>query len=168
MTVNDLNGLPASDAEQELLKCCGSHRWARAMAVRRPFASVEQLQQAAEEEWWKLESRDWIEAFSHHPRIGERVKAQGWAKQEQSGVRGASEQTLQELEHLNRTYEEKFGHVFLIFASGKSAEEMLAALRTRLRNRENVELQNAAAEQAKITRLRLAKLTSADPSLGSG
>lgn len=136
------------------------------MAARRPFSSMGMLQSAAEQEWWKLEPRDWMEAFSQHPRIGER-KASGWASQEQSGARDATEGTLDELERLNRAYEQKFGHVFLIFATGRSAEEMLAALRTRLLNNADAELKNAAGEQAKITRLRLEKLLSADSALRS-
>lgn len=158
MTLDELNRLPATRAEEELQKCCGSQRWASAMAARRPFASVAALQDAADEEWWKLQQHDWLEAFSHHPRIGERAKAQGWAKDEQKGASSASDRTLLDLHSLNRLYEEKFGFVFLIFATGKSADEMLDALRVRLQNPRDVELKNAAGEQAKITRLRLEKL----------
>lgn len=167
MTLNDFNSLSATDAESTLLKCCGSRRWARAVAERRPFRSMDELQTAADQEWWKLEPRDWMEAFSQHPRIGE-PKASGWASQEQSGARDAREETLEELVRLNRDYEQKFGHVFLIFATGKSAAEMLAALRTRLMNGADAELQNAAGEQAKITRLRLEKLLNAAAALRSG
>lgn len=160
MTLDELNALPATEAETLLLKCCGSQRWAKAMVEGRPYASMEVLQKAAEEEWWKLKYHDWLEAFSHHPRIGEHSRSRGFAKQEQAGTSSASDATLKELERLNRVYEEKFGHVFLIFATGKSAQEMLDALETRLVNRPDVELTNAATEQAKITRLRLEKLIS--------
>ena len=160
MRLTELNELPAERVEEELLRCCGSQRWATAVVGRRPFASMDELQAAAEDEWWKLKYHDWLEAFSHHPRIGERNRARGFAKQEQSGVEGTPDKTLRELERLNRVYEEKFGHVFLIFATGKSAQEMLDALETRLVNRPDVELTNAATEQAKITRLRLEKLIS--------
>ena len=119
---------------------------------------MEQLQNAAEEEWFKLPYHDWLEAFSHHPRIGDRVRAGSVESKEQAGTRGASDKTMLSLESLNRLYEEKFGFVFLIFASGKSADEMLDALRVRLQNRREVELKNAAGEQARITRLRLEKL----------
>src|SRR5690349_5578494 len=163
MTLTELNGLPAAEAEEQLLTCCGSQRWARAMAARRPFKSMEDVQRAAEMEWIKLKYPDWLEAFSHHPRIGERAKAQGFAKQEQSGAGGASDKTLLSLESLNRLYEEKFGFVFLIFATGKSADEMLGALQRRLQNGRDVELKNAVGEQAKITRLRLEKLLGTDP-----
>lgn len=168
MTLGELNALPGARAEQELLKCCASQRWAKAMTARRPFKSKDDLQTAAEQEWWKLKYPDWLEAFSHHPRIGDRAKAQGFAKQEQSGASGASDATLLSLESLNRLYEEKFGFVFLIFATGKSADEMLGALQRRLQNGRDVELKNAVGEQAKITRLRLEKLLTADPSLRSG
>lgn len=137
------------------------------MLARRPFATKAALLEAADEEWWKLEYHDWLEAFSHHPRIGDR-NASGAASREQSGVRTARDVQLLELEQLNRLYEEKFGFVFLIFATGKSADEMLDALRVRLQNRREAELRNAAGEQAKITRLRLEKLLTADPSLRSG
>lgn len=159
MTPNELNVLPVEEVRRVLETCCGSQRWSAAVAARRPFESVEHLQKIADEEWRKLEHRDWIEAFSHHPRIGDR-KATGTAKSEQSGAAGAPAPMLRELERLNRLYEEKFGFVFLIFASGKSAEEMLEALETRIWNRRDVELRNAVDEQAKITRLRLEKLLS--------
>ena len=167
MNLKELNSLPGAQAEEELLKCCGSQRWTKAMAARRPFKSMEELQSTAEAEWWKLEYSDWLEAFSHHPRIGER-KASGWASTEQSGTRSASDDMLLSLEQLNRMYEEKFGFVFLIFATGKSADQMLDALRLRLQNGRDVELKNAVTEQAKIMRLRLEKLLAADPSLRSG
>lgn len=168
MTLEDLNGLSAEEAERELLRCCGSQRWAKAVAARRPFKSKEDLHRTAEIEWLKLKYPDWLEAFSHHPRIGERAKAQGFAKQEQSGTAAATDATMLSLESLNRLYEEKFGFVFLICATGKSAEEMLGALQRRLPNGRDVELKNAVGEQAKITRLRLEKLLGADSSLRSG
>ena len=168
MTLDELNGLPSAKAEEALLTCCGSQRWASALAARRPFASMDNLQKAAEDEWWKLQPHDWLEAFSHHPRIGERVNAGSVESREQAGTRGASDKTLLSLESLNRMYEEKFGFVFLIFATGKSADEMLEALRVRLQNRREVELKTAAGEQARITRLRLEKLLTADSSHHSG
>jgi OHCU decarboxylase len=159
VTLDELNGLSAGAARRELERCCGSSRWAIAMTARRPFRSAADLARAADEVWWSLEGADWLEAFSHHPRIGER--AAGWASDEQSGARSASDTTIKELATLNRQYERKFGHVFLIFASGRSAEEMLAELRRRLNNEPAPELRVAAGEQAKITRLRLEKLLDA-------
>jgi 2-oxo-4-hydroxy-4-carboxy-5-ureidoimidazoline decarboxylase len=159
MTLTELNALPEADARRVLETCCGSQRWSAAVVARRPFASLGQLQTIVDEEWRKLEHRDWIEAFSHHPRIGDRA-ATGTARSEQSGTANAPAPMLRELERLNRIYEEKFGFVFLIFASGKSADEMLDALETRIWNRRDVELRNAVDEQAKITRLRIQKLLS--------
>jgi OHCU decarboxylase len=156
MTLDELNALSDNDAHRELMRCCGSTRWAAAMSARRPFRSMESLQRDAEEAWWSLGDSDWLEAFTHHPRIGER--AAGWANQEQAGTRGASRATLDELVETNREYERRFGHVFLILATGKTADEMLAELRRRLRNEPASELRIAAGEQAKITRLRLEKL----------
>lgn len=163
MTLEQLNSLSADAAKRELELCCGSERWATAMNARRPFTDPDELHRAADEVWWSLEGADWLEAFSHHPRIGER--AAGWAKDEQAGVAGASSSILKTFASLNREYERKFGHVFLIFATGKSADDMLGELRRRLANNPAAELRIAAAEQARITRLRLEKLLT--PSLES-
>ena len=133
------------------------------MTRRRPFPDTNELYHAAEEVWWSLDEADWLEAFSNHPRIGER--AAGWAKDEQSGVGVASDSTMTTLATLNRDYELRFGHVFLICATGRTAGEILSELRRRLDNQPAPELRIAAAEQAKITRLRLEKLLA--PSLES-
>jgi OHCU decarboxylase len=148
-------------AERDLRRCCGSTRWASAVASRRPFTSVEQLCRVADDVWWTLVGGDWLEAFAAHPRIGER--AAGWASEEQSGVRGAAARTLERLTALNHDYERKFGHVFLIVATGKSADEMLAQLERRLHNDPATELKIAAVEQSKITRLRLERLLQPHP-----
>ena len=163
MTLEQLNALSRSTAREELERCCGSDRWVAAMTDRRPFHGPDELYHAAEEEWWSLGPADWLEAFSHHPRIGER--AAGWAKDEQAGVDAASHSTRMALATLNREYEDRFNHVFLICATGKSADEMLGEVRRRLANDPAQELRIAAAEQAKITRLRLQKLLT--PSLES-
>ena len=156
MTLDELNASSAEEAQRELMRCCGSTRWAVAMSARRPFQSVAALQESARDVWWSLEGADWLEAFSHHPRIGER--AAGWAHQEQAGTRGASDETLDAIVKGNREYERKFGHVFLISATGKTADQMLGELRRRLANEPGPELRIAAGEQEKITRLRLEKL----------
>ncbi|HKP71618.1 MAG TPA: 2-oxo-4-hydroxy-4-carboxy-5-ureidoimidazoline decarboxylase [Pyrinomonadaceae bacterium] len=160
-----LNALVAAEAESELLKCCGSTGWARALASRRPFADAEELTAAADEIWWSLGEEDWLEAFAAHPKIGGRkaarpqdAQAEGWSAQEQSGVSRAEQATLDELAAANRAYEEKFGHIFIVCATGKTATEMLNALHARLPNDPGVELRNAVDEQRKITRLRLEKL----------
>jgi 2-oxo-4-hydroxy-4-carboxy-5-ureidoimidazoline decarboxylase len=156
MTLAELNALPSARAEDELARCCGSRAWARAVAGRRPFKDAGALGEAADAEWWKLSRADWLEAFSHHPRIGER--AAGWASKEQAGVAGASAATVRALIEGNEAFERRFGHVFLVCATGKSADEMLELLRARLSGTPEAELRVAAGEQAKITRLRLTKL----------
>jgi len=160
-----LNSASAGEAETELLKCCGSTEWARALAARRPFDDARELFAAADEVWWNLSERDWLEAFAAHPRIGGRkaeraqhAQAEGWSEQEQSGARDAAQATLEELAEANRAYEEKFGHIYIVCATGKTADEMLALLHARLSNGADTELRTAAGEQSKITRLRLEKL----------
>jgi OHCU decarboxylase len=161
VTLDQLNAMPSDAAERELAKCCGASRWVAAMSARRPFQTRDQLFAAADEVWLSLEGADWLEAFSHHPRIGER--AGGWARDEQAGTRGAAANTMRALADGNHEYERKFGHVFLVCATGKSADEMLAQLRRRIDNEPATELRVAAAEQAKITRLRFEKLLSTSP-----
>jgi OHCU decarboxylase len=160
-----LNSFPGSEAENESLKCCSSKEWARQMAHERPFANVEQLIESADSIWWSLNPRDWLEAFHSHPKIGEKnakahisVHAQEWSEAEQSGIRDSAQETMEALAELNRKYEQKFGYLFIVFATGKSSEEMLGILRDRLGNDPDEELRVAAAEQTKITQLRLRKL----------
>lgn len=158
MTLDELNALPEPDARRALLQCCGSARWAREVASRRPFADRDSLHRVAAEVWSSLAPSDWLEAFSHHPRIGER--GTGWSNEEQSAARGAGDDTLARLARRNHDYEQRFGHVFLIRATGRSAEEMLGNLERRMSNSPDEELRVAAGEQADITRLRLDKLLS--------
>jgi OHCU decarboxylase len=160
-----LNALSVDEAAAELLTCCGSRRWAREMALRRPFASVDRLLAMADEVWWALDPADWDEAFAAHPRIGERkaAPAQGeraaaWSRDEQSGAASAGEDVAAALAKGNAEYERRFGRIYIVCATGKSAAEMLAILRERLSNDPATELRAAAGEQAKITRLRLIKL----------
>ena len=160
-----LNSLPADAAREELRRCCGSARWVEAMAARRPFSDPAALYAAADEVWAGLGPSDWSEAFSHHPRIGDKealrarfASTRQWAAGEQAGVEAASEETLDALARGNRDYEVRFGHIFIVCATGKGAEEMLGLLRTRLAHDPETERRVAAAEQAKITRLRLEKL----------
>jgi len=154
-----------SQAEAEFLKCCGSKNWAQQMVGARPYPGLNELIAKADRIWWSLDSGDWLEAFHSHPKIGEKkaaptaVEAQRWSENEQSGIRNSAQQTLDELADLNRAYEEKFGYIFIVCASGKSSEEMLAMLHDRLKNNAAEELRIAATEQAKITQLRLRKLS---------
>lgn len=163
--VSFLNSLASSEAETEFLKCCGAKEWARRMIEERPFTGVEQMVEAADRIWWSLDSQDWLEAFRGHPKIGEKKAAapvsdesRAWSEREQSGIENSAPDTTRALAELNQAYEEKFGFIFIICATGKNSEEMLAILRARLDNPADMELRTAAAEQAKITQLRLRKL----------
>lgn len=162
-----VNAMPEQDAEQALARCCGSQRWVQRMLARRPFASTAALMESADAVWRELGRADYLEAFAHHPAIGADVaklrerfaSTAGWSSQEQAGVGGASEDTLLALRDGNLRYREKFGYVFLVCATGKSADEMLALLLARLPHAPADELAVAAAEHEKITRIRLAKLS---------
>lgn len=136
------------------------------MVARRPFGSDAALFAAADEEWAKVGREDVLEALAHHPRIGANVdelrkkfaSTAAWASTEQAGAAAASEETLHALRDANVRYDARYGHVFVVCATGKSAAEMLAILEARMHNEPDVELRIAAAEQAKITRIRLEKL----------
>ena len=165
-----LDGLAEGDAVAAFLRCCGSRRWADAMARGRPYRHEAALLAAAERAFVPLASADWLEAFSHHPRIGERKAlaerfpaTTGWSASEQAAVAGAGEDVLDALLRANREYEARFGYIFIVCATGKSAPEMLALLRRRLPNDPDAELEIAAAEQRKITAIRLKKLLSEGP-----
>ncbi len=160
-----LNRLGAEAVREELLRCCASRRWAEAMETRRPFPDAAALYRAAEEVASKLGAEDWREAFAGHPRIGDRARlwerfgrAGDWSSREQAGLASAPDSVLEAIEQANRLYEERFGHIFLVCATGKEAAGILAALRERLRNSPEVELSVAAREQRAITRLRLERL----------
>jgi 2-oxo-4-hydroxy-4-carboxy-5-ureidoimidazoline decarboxylase len=152
----------ASEARELLRTCCGGARWADAMVARRPFRDRQTLVAAARDVWFALDADDWLEAFRQHPRIGDREslrrrfgRSGDLSGHEQRGVNGASEDVMAALAEGNRQYEAKFGFVFIVCATGRTADEMLVLLRERLRNDYDTELRNAAAEQARITELRL-------------
>ena len=167
-TAHDLdwwNVLPSEVARGELLKCCGSTRWAASLTKRRPFASLDQLLAQAGEVWWALDQGDWLEAFRSHPKIGEKkaadrvaAQSQQWSAEEQQGVARAGQDAVEKLARLNQAYAEKFGFIFIVCATGKSTDEILALLEERIGNEPAAELRIAASEQAKITELRLRKL----------
>lgn len=163
-----LNSMSQAEAEDAFFTCCGSGVWAQKMAERRTFADVGELKLMAYYIWWSLNEKDWFEAFSQHPRVGEKkapknagVKSALWSGEEQRQAHAASDETLQILEEANRLYEEKFDFTFVICAAGKSAGEILAVLYRRLTNDRKTEIYNAAEEQLKITQLRLQKLLEA-------
>ena len=157
--MNELNTLSADEAERRLLECFASAQWARAVARGRPYSSADELREAAERAWSELPPEAWTEALAGHPRIGERGGSSPAASErEQAGVRAAPGSVLVELVEENRRYEARFGHVFLIAAAGRSAEEILAALRERMRNDPATEAGVAAEEHRKIARMRLEAL----------
>jgi len=160
-----LDALPGALAAAELRRCCGSTRWVERMIAARPFGSRDRLLALAEAAFSELGSEDWREAFAEHPKIGDQAalrarfaETRQWAEGEQAGTLEATDAILSELACDNQTYEARFGHIFIVCATGRSAEDMLALLRARLGNNPDHELRVAAGEQAKITRLRLLKL----------
>jgi 2-oxo-4-hydroxy-4-carboxy-5-ureidoimidazoline decarboxylase len=161
LTVAELDELPAAPAADALRACCGAARWVAEMVARRPYHALDAVLAEADDVWWSLEPRDWLEAFAHHPRIGERV-ASGWAAGEQAGMHQAEDATRAALAEANREYERRFGHIYIVCATGMTADALLAAARARLDNDPETELRAAAEEQRKITRLRLEKLLAED------
>lgn len=160
MQLADLNALDEGAAAGAFLRCCGSSRWARAMTAARPFAGVDAMAATADAVWRGLDRADWLEAFSAHPKIGAgQAGGAGWSDEEQAGVAGAGGETRRRLADANRDYEARFGYIFIVCATGKTAGEMLALLEARLRHDAGEELGIAAEEQRKITQLRLRKLT---------
>jgi 2-oxo-4-hydroxy-4-carboxy-5-ureidoimidazoline decarboxylase len=150
MTLDHLN-------HEALMACCGSERWVAAMLSKRPFADNAALHDAAERIWWSLEEADWLQAFSRHPEIGEK-SVNEWSAQEQQGMALADQGTTDAMMELNRAYKHRFGWIFIICASGKSADEMRRLLEERLGRDPVDELHTAAGEQAKIMHIRLNKL----------
>ncbi len=167
MTIEELNKLTDARLKEELLKCCGSSRWVKQMMAAKPFRSEKDLFVKAESCWHHTTETDWLEAFSHHPKIGD-LKAlekkfastKTLAGNEQRGVHAAPAKTLEELAEGNKLYENKFGFIFIVCATGKSADEMLKLLNERIHNDRITELKIASVEQHKITNLRLLKLLS--------
>lgn len=164
-----LNALEPDEASALFLSCCGARAWAETMTALRPFGSVRELFIAAESVWWKLGTTAWLDAFAAHPRIGsskagkaQSKKSASWSKGEQKKVDGADKAVRAKLAALNEAYVEKFGFIFIVFATGKSADEMLGLLEERLPRSKKVELETAAVEQLKITRLRLEKWLGAE------
>ena len=153
------NEMPAEEAVRKLYSCFASRSWAEQVAGGRPYADFASLWDACEAAWSRLATADWLAAFAAHPRIGEKGgHAPDSSEREQSGVHAARRATMDALAEENRRYEARFGHVFLISASGRSADELLSALRQRMSNDAATEIGVAAAEHRKITRLRLERM----------
>jgi 2-oxo-4-hydroxy-4-carboxy-5-ureidoimidazoline decarboxylase len=162
-----LNALAGDELRAALTRCCGARRWVESMLQTHPFMSDADLFESAERSWAELSSEDYLEAFSHHPRIGEDAatlrarfaQTAHWSREEQAGMAAAELATLEALATNNRRYFERFGYIFIVCASGKSAADMSNLLEARLENAPEQELAIAAHEQARITRLRLEKLS---------
>ena len=163
--LDKINSAHDATAEAMFTDCCGSSNWAKSMTAARPFLTIESLLEKAAEIWRKLDAKDRLEAFSRHPKIGGKKAASQQAKQsaewsqgEQSGVANADESAIDALAEINRLYFEKFGFIYIVCATGKTAGEMLALCEARLKNEADLEIIIAAEEQNKITRIRLRKL----------
>ena len=158
MTLHELNTLPKQQLKEELMKCCGSSAWARSMAAARPFATLDAMVIAGDAIWRALAPADWLEAFAAHPKIGEQGSGSPWSTREQSGMQAATDDVRRRLASGNTAFLSRFGYIFIICATGKTAADLLRALEARLSNDPAVELRVAAEEQRKITGLRLARL----------
>jgi OHCU decarboxylase len=161
--LDTFNGTDNDAALASLMSCCASHRWALSVATLRPFKDEETLFTIADFIWNKMQEPDWLEAFHAHPRIGERKPAEAsaqskeWSSQEQAAVHDSRAEILAELAAENLRYERQFGFTYIVYATGKSAEEMLAILQTRLVNDRYTELSEAAEQQRQIMQIRLRK-----------
>jgi 2-oxo-4-hydroxy-4-carboxy-5-ureidoimidazoline decarboxylase len=158
------NLLPVGEAAKEVLPCCGSRAWATGMASSRPVEDLATLLATSDRIWRDLNAEDWLEAFQSHPRIGESTapressaRSQEWSVQEQRRAAESDDLLKRALTEGNREYEQRFDRIFVICASGKSAEEILANLRNRLKNDDAAELREAAEQQRQIAQIRLRK-----------
>jgi len=165
MTIQEINDLDPGKCREEFQKCCGASNWVSKMMTARPFENEDVLLQIAHEKWFDCSETDWLEAFTHHPKIGDveslekkYASTSHLASDEQSAVNHASKNVINDLAHLNKLYEEKFTFIFIVCATGKTAPEMLELLKARINNSKEDELKKAAIEQNKITNLRLLKL----------
>lgn len=161
MTLDELNHLDVPRADAEFKRCCGSTRWAAAMTAARPFPSLDAMRDGAARIWASLHPTDWLEAFAAHPKIGEQRPVSAWSTAEQAGMASAGDDARVRLAALNAAYETRFGYIFIVCATGRTPDEMIALLDARLTNDPAAELPIAAAEQGRITALRLAKLLDA-------
>jgi len=157
-TLGSFNAAPAQDAERTVLACCASETLAKAVAAGRPYRDLAALLAAVDAAFAALNWDDIVEAMSEHPRIGDRAVRDGMSAAEQSGAATASDEVRKGLADGNLAYEQRFGHVFLICASGLSGQEMLDQLRDRLDNDEEAERTVVRDELRKITRLRMTKM----------
>ncbi|MFN8575225.1 MAG: 2-oxo-4-hydroxy-4-carboxy-5-ureidoimidazoline decarboxylase [Candidatus Sericytochromatia bacterium] len=165
MSIEKLNSLEKNILKEEFFKCCGSNNWVKGLLKESPFNSQEELFNKSDKVWNSLNKSDYLEAFAQHPKIGDInslakkfANTKGWAENEQSGVNSANQQVIEELAKYNDIYDKRFGYIFIVCATGKSAQEMLDILKSRIDNDSEKELKIAGDEQNKITKIRLEKL----------
>ena len=162
ISLETFNQLSTQACEQHLMQCCTSQVWVHKLAAERPFASIADVKQSADRCWQGLDEADYLQAFEGHPKIGDvnSLKAKyantkALASGEQSGVAQASDEVIEALSRDNQLYLDRFGFIFIVFASGKSAQQMLELLQGRLHNDRATELKNAAEQQRLIFQLRI-------------
>jgi 2-oxo-4-hydroxy-4-carboxy-5-ureidoimidazoline decarboxylase len=165
MDLQQINNLNTESAHHLFMQCCTSERWIENIVTGRPYVDAQSLHQAADQYWDQMAEHDYLQAFEGHPKIGDvnSLKAKyantkALASGEQAGANQANDQLVIDLKALNRAYEEKYGFIFIVCASGKSAKDMLDLLRARLKNTRHRELEIASEEQRKIFHLRLEKI----------
>ena len=161
--LEEWNNADDAAATEAMLACCGATRWASQMVALRPIAGIVALSEEGDRVWATMAENDWMEAFACHPRIGERkasaasAKSAAWSAQEQAGTTSAADTTMHALAEGNARYEQQFGFTYIVCATGKTADEMLALLKRRLANDRMAELKEAAEQQRQITQIRLGK-----------
>jgi OHCU decarboxylase len=161
--LEEWNNADEAAATEAMLACCGATRWASQMVALRPIKNIAALSEAADQVWSAMGEPDWMEAFACHPRIGERnaaaesEKSTAWSLQEQAGTSSTANIVMRELAEANAQYEQRFGFTYIVCATGKNADEMLAILKRRLSNDRVAELKEAVEQQRQITQIRLGK-----------
>ena len=162
--IEEWNAMTADAASEAVLPCCGSHAWARGLASRRPLSTLPELLAASDAAWWSLSEQDWQQAFDSHPRIGEQHAVTlatdaslAWSAGEQHAADLSGDDAKAKLSEGNRAYEAIFGRIFIVCATGRTAQEMLAILARRMHNTPEAELQETAEQQRQITHIRLRK-----------
>lgn len=159
MMISEFDHLDKTEKARLLRQVCGSTNWINKMIEAPPAEDLVDMMEIAEEQWYACKQDDWLEAFTHHPKIGGLSSLRNqFTESEQASAQNASEAILQQLAAANEAYEKKFGYIFIISATGKSAEEVLTQLNTRLQNNPDTEINNAMDEQLKIIKLRIEKL----------
>ena len=161
--IEDWNAMTAEAASEAVLPCCGSHAWALGLASRRPLSTLPELLAASDAAWWSLTEADWQQAFDSHPRIGEQhavgatETSLAWSAGEQHAADLSDATAKEVLAEGNRAYEAKFGRIFIVCATGRTAQEMITILSRRMHNTPEAELHETAEQQREITHIRLRK-----------